>query len=148
MRSTWSESKHIAFTGPGMPRAFCLNKVPFPSGGNLGIACSYLIEIRGLGFNCSDEYIYERCLEILESDNKNYLKMDKICHEAVDEYIRKMRMTGLLSLRGNGRFLDINSFEKDLAEYVMNNYMTYPKFDIANDYIDYMGIVDNQIIQI
>lgn len=103
---------------------------------------------KAVGFNCSDEYIYEHCLEILESDNKNYLKMDKICHEAVDEYIRKMRMTGLLSLRGNGRFLDINSFENDLAEYVMNNYMTYPKFDKAYDYIDYMGIVDNQIIQI
>ena len=101
-----------------------------------------------VGFNCSDEYIYERCLEILESDNKKYLKIDKICHEAVDEYIRKMRMTGLLSLRGNGRFLDINSFEKERAEYVMENYMTYPKLTSSNEYIDYMGIVDTQIIQI
>lgn len=59
-----------------------------------------------------------------------------------------MRMTGLLSLRGNGRFLDINSFEKELAEYVMNNYMNYPKFKSSNDYIDYMGVVDKQILQI
>ncbi len=28
-------------------------------------------------------------------------------NEAVDEYIRKMRITGLISLRGNGRFIDI-----------------------------------------
>lgn len=103
---------------------------------------------KAVGFTCSDEYIYEHCLEILESDNRNYLKIEKICHEAVDEYIRKMRMTGILSLRGNGRFLDINSFESDLAEYVMNNYMTYPKFTKAHKYIDYMGTVDNQILQI
>lgn len=109
----------------------------------------YIKKIRKkVGFTCSDEYIYERCLEILESDNRNYLKIEKICHEAVDEYIRKMRMTGLLSLRGNGRFLDINSFEKDLADYVMNNYIDYPKFQHSYEYIDYMGTVDNQILQI
>lgn len=112
-------------------------------------AYQYIKNIRKkVGFKCSDEYIYERCLEILESDNRNYLKIEKICHEAVDEYIRKMRMSGLLSLRGNGRFLDINSFEIDLAKYVMGNYMTYPKFTKETEYIDYMGTVDNQILQI
>lgn len=80
------------------------------------------------GFACSDEYIYDRCLEILESDNRTYFKIEKICHESVDEYIRKMRMSGLLSLRGNGRFLDINSFEYESAEYVINNYTTYSKY--------------------
>ena len=103
---------------------------------------------REVGFLASDEYIYEKCLEILESDNRKYLKIEKICHEAVDEYIRKMRMSGLLSLRGNGRFLDINSFERELSIYVMNNYMEYPKFSEEDKYIDYMGSVDNQIIQI
>lgn len=47
--------------------------------------------------------------------------------QAVDEYIRKMRMSGLLSLRGNGRFLDINSFEKELVDYVVTNYMEYTR---------------------
>ena len=46
-----------------------------------------------------------------------------------DKYIRKMRMTGLLSLRGNGRFLDINEFEKDTASYVANNYSKYKKYE-------------------
>lgn len=101
-----------------------------------------------MGFSCSDEYIYEKCLSILESDNRNYLKMDKICHEAVDEYIRKMRMSGLLSLRGNGRFLDINRFELELANYVMENYMQYPKFEDENAYVDYMGTIDSTILQI
>lgn len=84
----------------------------------------------------------------LKSDNRNYFKMEKICIESVDEYIRKMRMSGLLSLRGNGRFLDINSFEIESVTYVMNNYMKYPKFDKEDDYIDYMGNIDTKILQI
>lgn len=112
-------------------------------------AYRYIKEIREeVGFTCSDEFIYEKCLDILENNNRNYLKMEKICHEAVDEYIRKMRMSGLLSLRGNGRFLDINSFEADSAKYVMDNYMEYPKFEEEDEYIDYMGTIDSTILQI
>jgi hypothetical protein len=116
---------------------------------NAYAAYQYIKSIRkSVGFTCSDEYIYEKCLSILESDNRNYLKMEKICHEAVDEYIRKMRMSGLLSMRGNGRFLDINSFELESAVYVMENYMEYPKFDEEDAYIDYMGTIDSKILQI
>ena len=109
----------------------------------------YIKNIRKLrGFNYSEEFIYERCLSILGSNNRNYLKMEKICREAVDEYIRKMRMTGLLSLRGNGRFLDINSFEKDTVEYVIKHYSIYPRFDTEYDYINYMGTIDSEIVQL
>lgn len=112
-------------------------------------AYRYIKNIRKLmGFNYSEEFIYERCLSILKSDNRNYLKMEKICREAVDEYIRKMRMTGLLSLRGNGRFLDINSFEKDTVEYVIEHYSTYPRFETEEDYINYMGTIDSEIVQL
>jgi len=31
--------------------------------------------------------------------------------EYPDEFIRKMRLTGLISLRGGGRFIDINQNE-------------------------------------
>lgn len=112
-------------------------------------AYRYIKNIRkSMGFNYSEEFIYERCLSILKSDNRNYLKMEKICREAVDEYIRKMRMTGLLSLRGNGRFLDINSFEKDTVEYVIKHYSTYPRFETEEDYINYMGTIDSEIVQL
>lgn len=108
----------------------------------------YIKDIRRtVGFNCSDEFIYERCLDILENTNKKYLKMEKICHESVDEYIRKMRMSGLLSLRGNGRFLDINRFEFESVKYVIDNYMKYPKFNEEDAYIDYMGDIDSKILQ-
>ena len=112
-------------------------------------AYCYIKNIRKLrGFNYSEEFIYERCLSILGSNNRNYLKMEKVCREAVDEYIRKMRMTGLLSLRGNGRFLDINSFEKDTVEYVIEHYSTYPRFETEDDYINYMGTIDSEIVQL
>ena len=112
-------------------------------------AYRYIKNIRRLrGFNYSEEFIYERCLSILGSDNRNYLKMERICREAVDEYIRKMRMTGLLSLRGNGRFLDINSFEKDTVEYVIEHYSTYLRFETEDDYINYMGTIDSEIVQL
>ena len=33
-----------------------------------------------------------------------------------------MRSTGILSLRGNGRFLDFNSFEQKKIDYVLSKY--------------------------
>ena len=100
------------------------------------------------GFLCSDEYIYDKCLSILGSDNRKYFKMTQICHEAVDEYIRKMRMSGLLSLRGNGRFLDFNSFEAETIKYVIESYSNYNKYTNEDDYINYMGTIDNVILKI
>ena len=100
------------------------------------------------GFKCSNDVIYSHCMELLESNNTKLFKLVQICFELVDEYIRKMRMTGLLSLRGNGRFLDINTFEADLAEYVADTYINYKKFTDSNQYVEYMGSIDNQILNI
>lgn len=112
-------------------------------------AYNYIKSIRQRhGFNCSDEFIYDKCLDILENRNKKYLKMSQICHEAVDEYIRKMRMTGLVSLRGHGRFIDINAYQQELADYVMDNYMDIPEFDSVSEYVEYMGSIDPEILQI
>lgn len=116
---------------------------------NANSAYNFIKEIRReRGYQCSDEYIYEKCLSLLHSDNRKYFKMDKICHESVDEYIRKMRMSGLLSLRGNGRFLDINKFESEAAEYVIKNYSLYSKYLDIDSYISYMGYVDSKILDI
>ena len=100
------------------------------------------------GFKCSDEYIYEKCLFLLGSSNRKSFKMKQICHEAVDEYIRKMRMSGLVSLRGNGRFLDINSFETETVDYVISKYRTYNKYLSEDAYVDYMGTIDIVILQL
>lgn len=71
-------------------------------------------EIRAkVGYTYSDEYMYEICLKLLgaSDEQRNRFKLSQICGEAVDEYIRKMRTTGIISLRGSGRFIDYNAWE-------------------------------------
>lgn len=111
----------------------------------------YIKELRRrVGFNYSDEFIYERCLEILGADatQRNRFKMNQICGEAVDEYIRKMRSSGIISLRGNGRFIDFNMVEEDKIQYVIDNYSEYPTFTDKSQYYDYMGTIDNNVLEI
>jgi hypothetical protein len=109
-----------------------------------------ILEIRAENrFTYSDEYMYDICLKLLHGEDKrNYYKMDKICNEAVDEYIRKMRSTGVLSLRGNGRFLDFNTFEMTKIDYILNNYAAQPIHAAKADYYAYMGKIDTQLISI
>lgn len=111
----------------------------------------YLKQLRKtVGFTYSDEYIYEHCLELLEVDEtkKNRFKRSQICGESVDEYIRKMRSTGIISLRGNGRFLDFNQFEIDKIHYLLQKYSIYQIFSDKKSYYNYMGEIDSQIISI
>jgi glutaredoxin-related protein len=102
------------------------------------------------GFNYSDEFIYAKCLEILGADDTkhNRFKMSQICGEAVDEYIRKMRSSGIISLRGNGRFIDFNMIEEDKIHYVIDKYSEYPVFTNKYKYYEYMGQIDNNILEI
>lgn len=108
-----------------------------------------------VGFQYSDEYMYDICLEILgcqteeeKEKNKKYFKIEKICNESVDEYIRKMRSTGLLSLRGNGRFLDFNSFESKKIEYILEKYSDFELFENKEDYFNYVGEIDQDLFDI
>lgn len=98
----------------------------------------------------SDEIIYEECLTLLKAkeSDKNYYKMEQITGEAVDEYIRKMRITGVLSLRGNGRFLDFNTFEMKKIKYVLDQYKTYTTFSDKKQYFEYIGGKDANILGI
>ena len=103
-----------------------------------------------VGFNCSDEFIYERCLEILGADDsqRNRFKMNQICGEAIDEYIRKMRSTGIISLRGNGRFIDFNMVEENKIRYVIETYSEYSVFSDKIAYYEYMGTIDSKVLEI
>ncbi|GAA7179794.1 hypothetical protein ID0439_02270 [Helicobacter pylori] len=80
--------------------------------------------------------------------------MNQITNEAVDEYIRKMRITGLISLRGNGRFIDINTNENNKIDYILQTHKAF-KGDYLNDtqanklaFFNYMAIVDNFIVSV
>lgn len=100
------------------------------------------------GYNYSDEVIYDECLQLLGAgvDKKKRFKIEQITGEAVDEFIRKMRITGIISLRGNGRFLDFNQFEVDKINYILENYSTYTHYASKEEYFRYMGSVDAHIL--
>lgn len=97
----------------------------------------------------TDEIIYNHCLKIMGYGNneKNYIKMSKIAGETVDEYIRKMKITGVISLRGNGRFIDFNTLFQDKIDYILNNYQSYKKYQTEKDYFDYMAKVDPKLFE-
>lgn len=101
-------------------------------------------------FSYSDEIMYDRCLQLLNADSskKKRFKLSQITGEAVDEFIRKMRITGLISLRGNGRFIDFNSFEAERIGYVIRNYSIFDSFTSKEECFKYMGSIDPHILSI
>ena len=98
----------------------------------------------------TDEIIYNCCLKILQArpEDRNYFKMSQITGEAVDEYIRKMRSTGIISLRGNGRFVDYNTIEQGKIDYILERYSNYRLFEDKQSYFEYMGEIDQNILTI
>ena len=76
----------------------------------------------------------------IERDNKS------IMVDYPDEFIRKMRLTGLISLRGAGRFIDINKNEIKKVDYVLEKYSEYPTFATEKEYFNYMANTDENLI--
>lgn len=101
-------------------------------------------------YTYGDEIVYELCLKILGATEKqkSRFKIKQITGEAVDEFIRKMRITGIVSLRGNGRFVDFNSFESERIKYVLDNYADYSTYTDKKLYFEYMGTIDSKIVSI
>ena len=100
------------------------------------------------GYDPSDEVICDICIkEIMEGSFKDF-KVKSIVDEYPDEFIRKMRMTGLFSLRGAGRFIDINKNENEKVGYILSHYSHYRHFDDEREYFDYMAELDTNLIQI
>lgn len=100
------------------------------------------------GYNPSDEVIIDICTkEIMGGEFKKF-KPKSIMNEYPDEFIRKMRLTGLISLRGAGRFIDINHMEDEKVEYVLSHYSTYSKYETERKYFDYMATIDSNLFDI
>jgi hypothetical protein len=98
-------------------------------------------------YNPSDEVIIDICTnEILPNFKK--FKPKSIVSEYPDEFIRKMRLTRLVSLRGAGRFIDINHNEDELVEYVLSHYSHYQKYTSEKEYFDYMAQMDQKLFAI
>lgn len=91
----------------------------------------------------SDEVILEYCYNMLDETKRD----DKsILVDYPDDFLRKMRLTGLISLRGGGRFIDINKKEMSAVQYLLKNYVTYPEFNTEKEFFEYIGTVDNKLI--
>ena len=110
-----------------------------------------IIDIRKkYGYCPSDEYIYDLCKSILDlsaSDEKRF-KISNICHEMPDDFIRKMRMTGLISIRGGGRFIDINNQELEKVKYVLEHYSELKTFSSEKEYYDYVKTIDLTLVNL
>ena len=94
----------------------------------------------------SCEIIFDICQkEIMEGQ---HIKRDhqSIMVDYPDEFIRKMRLTGLISLRGNGRFIDINKNEKKKINYILKNYSDYKKYDNEISYFQYISKMDRNLV--
>jgi len=96
------------------------------------------------GYSPSNEVILDLCYNLL---NKTKRDDDSILGDYPDDFIRKMRLTGLFSLRGGGRFIDINTKELAAVNYILENYISYPEFTTEKDFFDYIGKVDINLIK-
>ncbi|WKU12470.1 AlwI family type II restriction endonuclease [Staphylococcus devriesei] len=115
------------------------------------------------GYKASEETIYEYAMNLIDENTTNELrpatndfikkkkkhyKFDKLTGETRDEVVRKLRMTRLVALRGAGRFIDIDSMNKDKVDYILKCYFENKDFNMMNSkkYLDYMGEIDNNLI--
>ena len=99
-------------------------------------------------YDPSDEVIIDICIDEIMGGNFKEFEPKSIIVDYPDEFIRKMRMTGLISLRGAGRFLDINKNESKTVDYILANYSHYKHYSSEREYFNYMAVLDTNLIQI
>ncbi|MDR2104178.1 MAG: AlwI family type II restriction endonuclease, partial [Deferribacteraceae bacterium] len=120
--------------------------------GNAAELASHIKNLRDkYGFKPSNEIVYEACKDLLNitTAGEKQFKPNNILNELPDEFIRKMRMTGLISMRGGGRFIDFNTLETEKIRYVLKRYTgEIPSFATERDFYDYMRVIDTNLVTI
>lgn len=71
---------------------------------------------------------------------------DSLTKDYIDGYIRYMRLTGLVALRGAGTHLDINHLMDSRIEYILSNYSGYVTFTDRREYFNYVAKVDEDLL--
>lgn len=94
----------------------------------------------------SSDVVFSTCEQIQGGWNK-VEKLATITKELPDEVLRKFRLTGLISIRGNGRFISLNSDLSKIADYLLQNYNNLENFQTEREYFDYAAVVDPILIQ-
>lgn len=95
------------------------------------------------GYSPSNEIILERCYALLNSTKRDDTS---ILGDYPDDFIRKMRLTGLFSLRGGGRFIDTNSKESAAIKYILEHYSDSPNLNTEKDFFAYLSQLDQGLI--
>ena len=107
----------------------------------------FIIQFRKLHkFSPSSETVFEACESIQGGWNKAE-KLDTITREYPDDLLRKLRLTGLISLRGGGRFISLNSDLAEVAKYLIVNYSTTETFADERAYFNYASMVDDFLVK-
>lgn len=107
----------------------------------------FIIEFRKKwAYTPSSEVVFDACERIQGGWNKSE-KLSTITKELPDEVLRKFRLTGLISIRGNGRFISLNKDLKEIADYLLENYNSLEEFSDEREYFEYASIVDPFLIQ-
>lgn len=94
-------------------------------------------------FNPSSEIILDICYSLLDDVKRND---NSILLDYPDDFIRKMRLTGLISVRGGGRFIDINTKEIKAVDYILKNYTNYKIYKTEKNFYDFIGKIDQKLI--
>lgn len=98
-------------------------------------------------YNPSAEVIEEICTREILGRFKKF-KPKSITDEYPDDFVRKMRMTGLITLRGGGRFIDINHLADAKVDYILEHYVRYDKYATEKAYFDYMAETDPNLFSV
>lgn len=98
-------------------------------------------------YNPSNEVILDLCDKQL-GGRHNSNKDKTIMQEYPDEFLRKMKLTGLISIRGFGKFIDLNTKEIKKINYAIKNYSKYKKYETEKEYFDYVSSIDENLISL
>ena len=96
------------------------------------------------GYSPSNETVLDLCYGLLNETKRDD---NSILGDYPDDFIRKIRLTGLITLRGGGRFIDINTKELEAVDYILENYSSYKAYSVEKDFYSYMGSVDQGLIK-
>jgi hypothetical protein len=102
---------------------------------------------KAYSYNISDEIILEKTEELRINNGKvTRMNPNSILVDYPDDFIRKMRLTGLITLRGAGRFIDINKKEISAIDYILKNYSNFREFESEKKFFDFIGTIDTKLI--
>jgi hypothetical protein len=95
------------------------------------------------GYNPSSETILDICYSLIDDTKRDDTS---ILVDYPDDFIRKMRLTGLITLRGAGRFIDTNTKEIETVNYILKTYSIEKQFETEREFYNYISVVDLDLV--